>query len=112
MKNGKLKGKDFFDAKRNPLITFLSKKIMQTGPDTFEVGGDFTIRGVTKTETLTLTVTGKGTGSGAVLGIMTFDRKEYGMTKGIPFVKVADRVEVTVNLKAKQVSGPPLVYEQ
>ena len=112
LKNGKLKGKDFFDAKQNPLITFLSKKIVQTSPDTFEVSGDFTMRGVTKTETLRLTVTGRGTGSGAVLGIMTFDRKEYGMTKGIPFVKVADRVEVTVNLKAKQVSGPRLVYQQ
>ena len=112
LKNGKLKGKDFFDAKENPLITFLSKKIVQTGPDTFEVDGDFTIRGVTKAETLTLTVTGKGTGAGAVMGTMAFDRKEYGMNKGIPFIKIADRVEVSVNLKAKQVSGPRLVYKQ
>ena len=112
LKNGKLKGKDFFDAKQNPLITFLSKKIAQTGPDTFEVSGDFTIRGVTKTETLTLTITGKGTGLGAIIGTMAFDRKEYGMNKGIPFIKIADRVEVSVNLKAKQVSGPLLVYKQ
>ena len=28
------------------------------------------------------------------------------MTSGIPFIKIADRVEVTVNLKAKRVSGP------
>ena len=112
LKNGKLKGKDFFDAKQNPLITFLSKKIVQTGPDTFEVDGDFTIRGVTKAETLTLTVTGKGTGLGAIIGTMAFDRKDYGMNKGIPFIKIADRVEVTVNLKAKQVSGPLLVYKQ
>ena len=45
MKDGKLKSKDFFDVKQNPLITFHSKKIVQTGPDTFEVDGDFTIRG-------------------------------------------------------------------
>ena len=112
MKNRKLKGKDFFDAKRNPLITFLSKQVVQTGPDTFEVVGDFTIRGVTKLETLTLTVIGKGTGSGAVIGTMAFDRKDFGMQKDIPFIKIADKVEVTVNLKAKQVSGPPLVYKQ
>jgi polyisoprenoid-binding protein YceI len=31
MKNRKLKGKDFFDVNQNPLITFLSKKIVQTG---------------------------------------------------------------------------------
>jgi hypothetical protein len=38
---------------------------------------------------------------------MAFDRKDYGMTKGSPFVKVADTVEVTVDLKRKRVSGPP-----
>ena len=112
MKDGKLKSKDFFNVKQNPLITFLSKKIVQTGPDTFEVQGDFTIRGVTKTETLTLTVSGKGTGSGAIKGTMAFDRKDYGMNSGIPFIKIADRVEVTVDLKAKRVSGPPLVFKQ
>jgi polyisoprenoid-binding protein YceI len=36
MKNNKLKGKDFFDVKNNPTITFLSKKVVQTGPDTFD----------------------------------------------------------------------------
>jgi polyisoprenoid-binding protein YceI len=111
MKNGKLKGKDFFNSKQDPLITFLSKKIVQTGPDTFDVPGDFTIRGVTKPETLTLTVFGKGTGSGAIKGTMAFDRKDYGMNSGIPFIKIADRVEVTVDLKGKRVSGPPLAFK-
>ena len=31
MKNGKLKSKNFFDVKQNPLITFKSTKIAQTG---------------------------------------------------------------------------------
>ena len=35
-----------------------------------------------------------------------------GMTNGIPFVKIADTVEVTVDLKGKRVSGPPLVFKQ
>jgi polyisoprenoid-binding protein YceI len=112
MKDGKLKGKKFFNVKQDPVITFLSKKIVQTGPDTFGVQGDFTIRGVTRPETLTLTVSGKGTGSGAVKGTMAFDRKEYGMNSGIPFIEIADRVEVTVDLKGKRVSGPPLVFKQ
>jgi polyisoprenoid-binding protein YceI len=112
MKDGKLKGKKFFNVKQDPVITFLSKKIVQTGPDTFDVQGDFTIRGVTRPETLTLTVSGKGTGSGAVKGTMAFDRKEYGMNSGIPFIEIADRVEVTVDLKGKRVSGPPLVFKQ
>jgi len=112
MKDGKLKGKDFFDVKQDPVITFLSKKIIQTGPNTFDVQGDFTIRGVTRPETLTLTVSGEGTGSGEIQGTMAFDRKDYGMHSGIPFIRIADRVEVTVDLKGKRVSGPPLVFKQ
>jgi len=112
MKDGKLKGKDFFDVEHNPTITFKSTKVTQTGPDTFEVAGDFTIRGVTKAEKLMLTVAGKGTGVGTVKGTMAFDRKQYGMNSGIPFIKIADRVEVNVDLIAKQVSGPRLVYKQ
>ena len=112
MKNGKLKSKDFFNADEDPLITFLSKKIVQTGPTTFDVQGDFTIRGATKPQTLTLTVSGAGTGSGEVHGTMVFDRKDYGMNKGIPFVHVGDSVDVTVDLKAKRISGPPVVLKQ
>jgi len=107
-----LKSKDFFDVKENPLITFHSDKIVQTGPTTFDLPGTFTIRGVSKPETLTFTATGEGTGSGEIKGTMAFDRKDYGMTKGIPFVTIADRVEVTVDLKGKRVSGPALVFKQ
>jgi polyisoprenoid-binding protein YceI len=105
LKNGKLKSADFFDVDRNPLITFRSTKIVRSGPNTFEVDGDFAIRGVTKPEKLTLAVSGKGTGSGEINGTMAFDRKDYGMNSGIPFIKIADRVEVTVALKGKRVSG-------
>jgi hypothetical protein len=44
------------------------------------------------------------------------------MNKGIPFIKIAPfnlssfiplrRVEVTVDLKGRRVSGPPLVFKQ
>ena len=112
MKDGKLKSKDFFDVENDPLITFHSTKVEQTGPDTVVFDGDFTIRGVTKQEKLTFAVEGKGTGAGTVKGTMAFDRKDYGMNKGIPLVKIADRVEVTVDLKGKRVSGPPIVFQQ
>ena len=112
MKNGKLKSKDFFNAEQDPLITFLSKKIVQTGPDTFDVQGDFTIRGASKPQTLTLTVSGKGTGTGEIHGTMVFDRKDYGMNKGIPFVHIGDSVDVTIDLKGTRISGPPLVFKQ
>jgi polyisoprenoid-binding protein YceI len=112
MKDGKLKSKDFFDVKENPLITFHSTKVVQTGPETVEFDGDFTIRGVTRPEKLTFTITGKGTGTGEITGTMAFDRKDYGMNSGIPFIKIADRVEVTLDLKAKRISGPPVVFRE
>jgi polyisoprenoid-binding protein YceI len=112
MKDGKIKSKDFFDVENDPLITFHSDKVIQTSPTTLDIPGTFTIRGVSKPETLTFTITGKGTGSGEIKGTMAFDRKDYGMNKGIPFVKIADRVEVTVDLKGKRVSGPPLDFKQ
>jgi polyisoprenoid-binding protein YceI len=112
MKDKKLRSKDFFDVEQNPLITFHSSKVVQTAPDTFDVPGTFTIRGVSKPETLQLTVEGKGTGKGTIKGTMAFDRKDYGMNSGIPFVKIADRVEVNIDLKVDQISGPRLVYKQ
>lgn len=112
MKDRKLKSEEFFNADQDPLITFLSKKVVQSGPNTFDVVGDFTIRGASKTQTLTLTVSGEGTGTGEIHGTMVFDRKDYGMNKGIPFVHIGDSVDVTVDLKVKRVSGPRLVFKQ
>jgi hypothetical protein len=43
---------------------------------------------------------------------MAFDRKEFGMNSGIPFIKIADRVEVNVDIFAKRVSGPPIFLKQ
>jgi polyisoprenoid-binding protein YceI len=112
MKDGKLRSKDFFNAKNDPYITFHSDKVVQTGPTTFELPGTFTIRGVSKPETLTFTTPDIGKGVGSVQGTMAFDRKEFGMNSGIPFIKIADRVEVSVDLKGKRVSGPPPVFKQ
>ena len=108
MKNGKLKSRDFFDVDRSPVITFKSTKIMKTGHETYEVDGDFTIRGVSNPEKLALTVSGQGTGSGEIKGKMVFNRRDYGMNKGIPFIKIADHVEVNFHLKGNRVSGPPM----
>ena len=112
LKNNKLKGKDFFDVKDFPAITFKSTRVVQTGPNTFDLEGDFTIRGVTKTEKLTLTDNGKGSSSGSIDGTMAFDRKDYGMNRSIPFIKIANRVEVNVSLKWKRVSGASPVFQQ
>jgi len=112
LKDKTMKGKDYFDVKHDPLITFHSTKITQTGPVTFDVDGDFTIHGVTKSEKLTLVLIVKDKEEAEVKGTMFFDRKDYGMSKNIPFVTVVDRIEVIDDLKVKKVSGPPLVFKQ
>jgi polyisoprenoid-binding protein YceI len=86
--------------------------VTQTGPNTFDPAGTFTICGASKDETLQLTVEGKGTGHGTINGTMAFDRNDYGMNSGIPFIKIADRVEVAVDFKGDRTSGPPLVFKQ
>ncbi len=110
IKNNKLKGKDFFYIEQYPAITFHSTKIVQTSPTTFDVDGDFSIRGVTRQEKLKLTIPAKRTGEDEVQGVLVFNRKEYGMNKGIPFVKIEDHVEVKINLRVQRLRGPRLVY--
>ena len=111
-KDDKLRGGDFFNVQTDPLITFLSKKFIKTGPNTYGVQGSFTIRGVSKPETLSLSVERDSQGTGEINGTMAFDLREFGMNSGIPFIRIADRVEVTVALKARRVSGPPVIFRQ
>jgi polyisoprenoid-binding protein YceI len=108
MKNGKLKSKDFFDVDSNPSIVFQSTKFTQTGPDTIEVDGNFTLRGVSNPEKLTLVVSRKEGHLAEIEGKMIFNRKNYGMDKGIPFVKIGDHVEVNFHLMVRHSGGPPL----
>jgi polyisoprenoid-binding protein YceI len=110
-KDDELRSDKFFDAKNDPYITFHSTKIVQTGAHTFDIQGTFTIRGVSKPETLTFADDPEGKGTGELKGTMAFDRKEFGMNSGIPFIRIADRVEVTVDFKATRVSGPPLLFK-
>jgi len=106
LKDGKLKGGDFFAVKENPEIRFLSKKIVNTATDAYRVDGDFTIRGLTNEESLTLNYQPDHPDEGHIVGQMVFDRRQYGMTHGIPLIKIADRVEVGVDLKIHRTSGP------
>jgi polyisoprenoid-binding protein YceI len=106
LKENKLRGKDFFNVKEDPEIRFHSKKIINTARDAYRVDGDFTIRGYTKEESLTIAYSPDQPDEGRIRGKMVFDRKQYGMTHGIPLVHIADRVEVNVDLKIHRTSGP------
>jgi polyisoprenoid-binding protein YceI len=111
-KDNRLKGKNCFDVKEHPYITFQSTSIRQTGPHTFDVSGTFTIRGLSKEEKLTFTADREGEGTGEIEGTLWFDRRDFDLGGSIPFVKIADRVELTVDFKANRVSGSPLLFKQ
>lgn len=44
-----LKSADFFDVEKFPTMRFVSKEVVKSGEDSFEVVGELTIHGVTKT---------------------------------------------------------------
>ena len=47
-----LRTADFFNVQQYPEITFKSRRVKQTGPNTGEITGDFTMHGVTRAITL------------------------------------------------------------
>jgi hypothetical protein len=61
---------------------------------------------------LKLTDSGKGSPPGNIIATTAFDRKDYGVNSGIPFIQIANRVEVSVNLRWKRISGPSPAFEQ
>ena len=111
-KDNRLKGPHCFDVKDYPYATFRSTQIAQTGPHAFDVPGTFTLRGISKDEVLNFVADREGQGTGEIKGILWFDRKDFGLDGGVPFVKIADRVEVTIDFKATRVGGPPLLFKQ
>ena len=51
-RDGHLKSPDFFDAEQFPNILFKSRTVNKLGTDEYELIGDLTIKGITKTITL------------------------------------------------------------
>lgn len=55
--DGHLKRADFFDAEQFPMATFVSTSIVNTGGNTYDVTGDITVKGMTKTVMLKADIT-------------------------------------------------------
>ena len=98
-----LRSPDFFNAKQFPVITFKSTGIKAAGDNQYEVTGDLTLHGVTKSITVPLKKTGeKDTGR---MGYRTgweaqldLKRSDYGMT-GMQGA-VGDDVHLVVSFEA------------
>jgi polyisoprenoid-binding protein YceI len=104
-----LKSKDLLNVGQDPVISFKSNKVVQTGKTTYDLFGTFRMRGVSKPATLNLVVADQGGGSAYVQGVVRFDPKNYGMSSSR---KIDEHGEIDLNLKAKQVSGPELTHKR
>ncbi|GAA3722575.1 YceI family protein [Salinicoccus jeotgali] len=79
-----LRSEDFFNAEKNPKITFQSKSISKSG-ETISATGDVTMNGVTKEKTIELEYNGKAMDpwGNEVHGIQSefvINREEFGLT--------------------------------
>jgi polyisoprenoid-binding protein YceI len=79
-----LKNSDFFAVTEFPAMTFKSKSFTKTGEGTYNVTGDFTLRGTTKEITVPVIDTGRGKArNGEVAGFETkfnIKRSDYGVS--------------------------------
>lgn len=84
-RDGHLKSADFFDAENHPKLSFASTKVVKKSATDYDVTGDLTIRGTTKSVTLQVTYNGtvKGFGGVEVAGFELtgkINRQDFGLT--------------------------------
>ena len=98
-----LKGPDFFDVKQFPTISFKSTAVKASGDNKFDVTGDLTMHGVTKSITVPIEKTGEG--DTKMMGVRTgwettvnLKRSDYDI-KGL-LGPVADDVMIRISFEA------------
>lgn len=84
MRDGDLKGEEFFDVEKFPTIKFVSTKVVKTADNQLSVEGTLTMRGVTKPVTLAVTFLGSGPGFNGEMragfdASTRINRKDYGI---------------------------------
>lgn len=92
-------GEKFFGGKT---ITFVSKAITQTGPDTGDLTGDLTLNGITKPVVLKVTFNkaGKNFGGKETLGFTAtgvVKRLDFDVVKNYPAAVISDDVQVIID---------------
>jgi polyisoprenoid-binding protein YceI len=107
-----LKSADFFDAEQFPKITFVSTSFKKTEEDEFQLDGDLTVKGITKSVTLAAEFGGStddfyGNTKAGFEVTGKISRKEFGLTwDGITeagSVVLGDDIKILINIQlAKQ----------
>jgi polyisoprenoid-binding protein YceI len=107
-RDGHVKSADFFDVANYPAATFTSTSVQPDG-ENYILGGNLTIKGVTKPVNLNLEFNGvsPGQGYGEVSGYeasVVLNRKDFGIDLDLPMetggAVVGDKVTVTLNIEA------------
>jgi polyisoprenoid-binding protein YceI len=112
-RDGHLKSADFFDVENYPKLTFSATKIVKNGDNEYDVTGDLTIRGVTRSETFKVELVGfsKNPMSGAETAGFSvsgqINRSNYGLTwnAALETGGVLVGVEVSISLELEATRG-------
>jgi len=98
-----LKSADFFDAEKNPDITFKSTKVEKAGSNTLKVTGDLTAHGVTKPVALDVKINKIGenkmmqTTTAGFDADATIKRSDWGVGAYVPNVSDEVKIHITVS---------------
>ncbi|MFE8936719.1 YceI family protein [Streptomyces sp. NPDC007872] len=108
-RDGHLRGGDFFDAERFPLMTFRSTRAEQLGGDAYRITGDLTIKDVTRPLSIDLEFNGTardvyGNERVGFEGSAEILRSEWGLTWNAALetggVMVSDKVKLSFDISA------------
>ncbi len=106
-----LRSADFFDAESNPVIAFVGTRVTPRGGERFEVAGDLTMNGVTKTVVLDAEIGDPitdpwGLQRRAATASAKLNRKEWGLTWNqileAGALLVAEDVKLSIDVQATQ----------
>ena len=112
IKDKMVKGPRFFSVDNYPTVSFASTSVTTSGdPNKLQLQGNLTLLGVTKPVVFQVTLDRNGRGGGQIFADLEFDRRNFGMTQNVPFVRVDHSVAVKVNLhvqaKPSQAAAQP-----
>jgi polyisoprenoid-binding protein YceI len=111
MRDGHVKGGDFLDVDTFPTLTFASTAVTPTGPDTFDLAGNLTIKNQTHPITIPFTYVGTakdpfGNVRSGFEGETTINRKDYGIVWNAALetggVLVSEKVTLDFEISAIQ----------
>ncbi len=74
--NGHLMAEDFFHVEEHPTAKFVAKSITKQKDHSYKVKGDFTVKGITKSQELVLKHDMK---KNSLVGTLSFDRTDFGV---------------------------------